>query len=142
MPDSQVVYEVLAGQSFSLINIYLQLYIEGNELSIYRFHSLPFAAVNSHVFMSYEASEITIDIPDSTSADDGGFGCQYKCHTALMTDVVSPIHQTCDEVQHKLPVAQEVFPQTNGTFLISKKGMLHAICTDQPPITRKLQFDI
>ena len=34
VPDSQVVYEVLAGQSFSLINIYLQLYIKGNELSI------------------------------------------------------------------------------------------------------------
>ena len=142
VPGSTAVYEITAGQSFLIINIYLQMYLRNNEMAVYSFHPLPFAAIDNQIFLSYKASEIKIDIPDFTPDLHVDVSSDYTCHMNLMTEVISPIAGTCDRIEHKLPMAEEIFPQFNGSFLVSKAGLLHAICANQPPITRKFEYHI
>ena len=142
VPGSAAVYEITTGQSFSIINIYLQLYLRENEMASYTFHPLPFAAIDKQIFLSYRLTEMKVNIPDYSPDFHIDVSSDYTCHLSLMTEVISPIADTCDQIEHKLPMAEEIFPQFNGSFLVTKAGVLHAICENQPLITRRLDYHI
>ena len=142
VPGSAAVYEITSGQSFSIINIYLQMFSRGDEMAVYKFHPLPFAAIDNQIFLSYKASEIKVDIADYSHDISAGTSSEYTCHLSLMTEKISSIKETCEQTEHKLPLAEEVFPQANGSFLITLAGVLHAICDSQPPVTMDLEYNV
>lgn len=95
------------------------------------------------MYKVYHATNVSLDIQDTLSLDSvQGLGSQYACHRALMANVPLPVESVCDMMKNKLPVAEEVFAQANSTWLVSQRGTMHAICTDQPPITLELDHEV
>ena len=140
VPDSKIHYKVERRSSFLQIKIFFTVYAKETQ-GLYRFFSLPISMDSKNLYKYYKTGNVTID-QQSFLTTSKGLIDEVVCSRALTSEVPMEIDNACNKQTANLPVVSEVFPLTNTTFLLVKRGTLHCVCHNLPPITLELKFDI
>ena len=93
------------------------------------------------MYQNYIVKNVTID-HNSFLTSSRGLVKEIVCSRALTSEIPLEINNVCIKQKITLPVASQVFDLANTSFILVKKGTLHCVCQNLPPVTLELKMDI